>query len=155
MCPQIGEDITSTRSDSYIVRSNTSTPNQKPMRLYHRDDGSVKKENHKPGSCPFCGKTPSSHNGLSSHLLSCQKKKESQERRESPSSKNILIEKQSPPQRTPIAQRTPSPLPPSSSSGTNNKIQNRPEKSTNRGNSVPHTSRLILLLLFNFMFTFL
>lgn len=144
ICPQLGEDITSTRSDSYLVRSNNmTTPNQKPMRLYHRDDGSVKKEPLKSNSCPFCGKIPSSHNGLSSHFLSCKKRKESQERRESPAMSNLLNEKQTTPsQKTPTTQRIHSP----SSSGVNsNRVQSRPEKSTTtRGNSVPHTSRYFI-----------
>lgn len=117
------------------------------MRLYHHDDGSVKKENHKVGSCPFCGKIPSSSSSLSSHLLNCQKKKESQERRESPLNKNNLNEKQLNSQKNSHTQRGSSPSPSSSSPGTNYKVQTRSERSlsatTNRGSSVPHTSRYI------------
>lgn len=136
-CSLIAEDITSTRSDSFLMRS--VSPAKKSSALYHRDDGSVHKESHKttpPPGCPFCGKAPLSKSGLSAHLLSCQKKKELKERREAHVASTIsaqsISEKRNTPQRMNI-HRTPSPAIQKSSRGL--------DKSSNRGSSVTHVSR--------------
>jgi hypothetical protein len=151
-CPQLGaEDITSTRSDSFLMRSNTPVA-KKSSPIYHRDDGSVHKETHSrttpPGACPFCGKAPLSKSGLSAHLLSCQKKKESKERREAHvaaavANAQIHPERRNTPQKTSL-QRTPSPAP-QNTSRTHRGVSSS-EKTSGRTGAVSHVSRSDLCL---------
>lgn len=135
-CSKVVEDITSTRSDSFLVRS-TSPAKRNTGRLYHKDDGSVNRgEPKSPSGCPFCGKAPLSKSSLSSHLLSCQKKKELKEKREAtliaPSSSSER--RQNTPNKG-LPQRLPSPASQTKAFGIG--------KSSTRGSSVPHVSRMV------------